>query len=240
MVMPSSETSILMTDTWRNIQEGCILHNHHRGNLKSYKLLTLPGIIRPVVYMYSTPSVLNANNLWHLFWFHTESSALILNHFIVKVGFEVIRALGMIVAIFWDTTPCTPQVLITCCTMLSCSGDTRHWKWRWYVFPRNVGSLMDYTTFLRNVGSLMDYTALQIKDGNIHFVATFMFIFHQIQVHGLNLIIYVIKELYSKYRKDEIIFFLQIYKQFTPQMNYYWGRHSLVLGILLLIKPDER
>jgi hypothetical protein len=36
VALRSSETSVLIRATWRNIQEDCILHSHRRENLNSY------------------------------------------------------------------------------------------------------------------------------------------------------------------------------------------------------------
>jgi hypothetical protein len=38
--LSSSETSVLRRVSLRNIPEDCILHSHHRENLKSYIALT--------------------------------------------------------------------------------------------------------------------------------------------------------------------------------------------------------
>jgi hypothetical protein len=53
--LSSSETSVLTTDTGRNIAESAILHSHCRENLKSYIALTAwtfyrRGIVSPVKY----------------------------------------------------------------------------------------------------------------------------------------------------------------------------------------------
>jgi hypothetical protein len=37
----SSETSVLMRATWRNISEDAILHSHRRENLKAYIVRTI-------------------------------------------------------------------------------------------------------------------------------------------------------------------------------------------------------
>jgi hypothetical protein len=37
--LSSSETSVLIRATWRNIPENTILHSHLRQNLKSYKII---------------------------------------------------------------------------------------------------------------------------------------------------------------------------------------------------------
>jgi hypothetical protein len=66
------------------------------------------------------------------------------------VGFEVLTAVIMNAAIFWDIAPCSPYVnrrfrrtyhlhlqgLAICCTLVPCSADFRSWRWRWHVSPK--------------------------------------------------------------------------------------------------------